>query len=115
MAKNDVDRGRRRAVKLAFASVVALPLASLARIRSAAAQDLPELSEDDPAAQGLMYHKEATEADRTDKGGTPAAEQFCYNCQFIGADSGELRPCALFPGKAVRENGWCSAWTLKVS
>jgi hypothetical protein len=115
MANEHVDFGRRRAVKLAFASVVAVPLASLARIRPSAAQDLPHLEEDDPAAQGLMYRIDATQAERPEKGGTPGADQFCHNCQFITADSGEWRGCALFPGKAVNENGWCSAWTLKVS
>jgi hypothetical protein len=25
----------------------------------------------------------------------------------------ELRQCAIFPGKGVNENGWCSAWVLK--
>jgi hypothetical protein len=115
MPIKNVDQGRRRALKLAAASVVAIPLASLARIRTAAAQDLPHLAEDDPAAVGLMYRHDATQAERSEKGGTPGEEQFCNNCQFAAAEGGEWRACNLFPGKAVNENGWCSAWTLKVS
>jgi hypothetical protein len=28
----------------------------------------------------------------------------------VKSDSGEWRPCQIFPGKAVNANGWCSSW-----
>jgi hypothetical protein len=110
MSKNQFDQSRRNAMRVMVAGAAAIPLASLVGGRVASAADLPHLSEDDPAAKALKYVHDATEANRTDKGGTAAADQFCYNCQFIQADSGAWRPCALFPGKAVAEDGWCISW-----
>jgi hypothetical protein len=113
MAKRTVDLGRRKAMKLVLTGVAAVPVAGLVGGRVAYSQDLPQVAEDDPAAVGLKYLHDASKAERTDKAGTAAADQLCSNCQFIGSDSGEWRPCALFPGKAVNENGWCSAWAPK--
>jgi len=113
MAKRTVDLGRRKAIKLTLTGVAAIPVAGLIGGGVAYSQDLPELAEDDPAAVGLKYVRDASEAERADKAGTAGADQFCKNCQFIGADSGEWRPCSLFPGKSVNENGWCTAWAPK--
>ncbi len=52
-------------------------------------------------------------APRTERAGTPPGEQFCHNCRFIQTESGEWRPCQIFPGKAVHETGWCASWTAK--
>ena len=113
MAKQDIDVGRRKAMKMAIAGAAAIPVASLIGGGVAYSQDLPHVAEDDPAAVGLKYMHDATQAPRADKAGTAAADQLCSNCQFITTDSGEWRGCALFPGKAVNENGWCSAWAPK--
>ena len=69
----------------------------------------------DPTAQALKYHQNSAEADRAGaaRPGLPPEEQHCANCQFVLADTGEWRPCSLFPGKAVNQNGWCASWTLK--
>ena len=40
-------------------------------------------------------------------------DEFCHNCNLVRSDSGQLRQCAIFPGKGVNENGWCSAWVRK--
>jgi hypothetical protein len=110
MADQKIDKGRRKAVGLMLGGLAAVPLANLVGSAVAQAADLPHLSEDDPAAQGLQYRHDASAAPRTDKAGTPAAEQLCSNCSFIQGDSGEWRGCQLFPGKAVNANGWCNAW-----
>ena len=71
--------------------------------QQAHAQDLPQLTEDDPTAQSLKYvHKSAKEG------------QTCDNCALIqGADGDEWRPCQIFPGKTVNAKGWCSVWAPK--
>ncbi len=51
----------------------------------------------------------ATQAARVDKAGVPAAEQHCSNCALAQGE-GEWVGCAIFPGKAVNANGWCTGW-----
>lgn len=113
MSDHPIDTSRRHALRLMLGGLAAVPLANLVGAAVAQAADLPHLSEDDPAAMGLQYKHDASEAPRTDKPGAKASEQFCHNCQFIQADSGEWRPCQLFPGKAVNADGWCAAWAAK--
>jgi hypothetical protein len=110
MIKNTVDPLRRRIMLGAVSAIAALPLARLIGDARAEAASLPHLAEDDPTAMALKYHHDATAAPRAEKSGVPAQDQFCHNCRFIQADSGEWRPCQIFPGKAVNENGWCSSW-----
>lgn len=112
MDKTDIDVKRRRALFTAVAAVTAAPFIRYLG-QPAAAADLPHLEEADPAAQALKYHHDATQAAREDKPGGKASEQFCHNCKFIQSESGTWRPCQLFPGKAVNEAGWCSAWMAK--
>jgi hypothetical protein len=109
MSHSQPDNGRRQALKLALAGITAVPLANLLLHSRAHAADLPLLSEDDPAAKGLGYvHDASTSTDPKRK-----PNQFCKNCNLVRSDSGELRQCAIFPGKGVNENGWCTAWVLK--
>lgn len=115
MADKVINKSRRQAVQMMLAGVAAVPLLNLVNLAAAQAEDLPQLSEDDPTAQALNYVNDATQANRTDKSGVAASEQFCHNCQFIQAAEGAWRPCALFPGKAVNENGWCTSWMPKAS
>lgn len=115
MADKSISKGRRHAVKVMLASIASIPVVNLVHMVAAQAQELPQLSEDDPTAKALNYVHDASNADRVDKGGVAASEQFCSNCQFIQAAEGEWRPCALFPGKAVNENGWCTSWMPKAS
>jgi hypothetical protein len=110
MSDRSIDKSRRGALRLMLGGAAAIPLINLAGLGTARAEDLPHLSEDDPTAQALQYKHDATQAPRADKSGTPAADQFCKNCQLIQAAEGEWRPCQIFPGKAVNENGWCASW-----
>jgi hypothetical protein len=111
MKKTIDNPQRRRTLFATIALIVTIPLGKFMSARRAEAAELPHLDEDDPTAKILNYHHDATEAPRVDKSGiTPAQEQFCYNCRFIQSDSGEWRPCEIFPGKAVNANGWCSTW-----
>ncbi len=79
----------------------------------AQAQELAQISEDDPLAVALKYTHDASSVDpalRTQ----PAAEQSCINCaQLQGEDGDEWRPCAIFIGKLVNAKGWCSVWVPK--
>jgi hypothetical protein len=116
MSDKPIQKSRRDAVKLMLGGLASVPLVNLVGVAVAQAEDLPHV---DPAtnatAQALGYHEDATTADRAAaaRPGKPPEEQFCHNCQFVLADSGEWRPCSLFPGNAVHETGWCKSWTLK--
>lgn len=112
MSEKTFDRSRRKALKFGAMGIALAPLAGLVSFGTAAASDLPHVSEDDPAAVGLKYKHDATQAARVDKSGVAAADQFCKNCQFHQG-TGDWIGCAIFPGKAVNANGWCSAWVPK--
>ncbi|MBK1618523.1 iron permease [Lamprobacter modestohalophilus] len=116
MSDKPMNKSRRDAVKMMLGGLASVPLVNLVGIAAAQAQDLPHVDPGtDPTAQALKYSEDATQADRAAaaRPGKPPEEQFCNNCQFVLADSGEWRPCSLFPGKAVHETGWCASWTLK--
>jgi len=92
---------RRDFLKLSGGSLIGLTLGGVAL--RANAQDLPKLELEDPTAKALKYtHKSEVEG------------AICDNCMYIqGADGAEWRPCALFPGKSVNAQGWCTAWVKK--
>jgi len=79
----------------------------------AQADDLPKITADDPVGMALKYTHDAGSVDpalRTQ----PAADQSCANCAQLQGDEGdEWRPCAIFAGKLVNANGWCSVWVPK--
>ena len=80
----------------------------------AQAQDLPQITEDDPVAAALKYTHDASTVDPAART-QPAAEQTCLNCAQLQGDEGdEWRPCAIFIGKLVNVKGWCSVWVPKV-
>ena len=114
MSDKPMNKSRRDAVKLMLGGLAAVPVMNLVGMAKAYAEDLPHVDEAaDPTAMALQYKHDATQASRADKAGVAAADQTCANCQFVQADAGEWRPCQLFPGKAVNENGWCASWNLK--
>jgi hypothetical protein len=115
MPDKSINKSRRQAVRMVLASIASVPLINLVNVAAAQAEDLPHLSEDDPQAKALSYAHDATQANRVEKQGVAADEQFCHNCQFVQTAEGEWRPCLLFPGKAVNENGWCMSWGPKAS
>ena len=79
----------------------------------AQAQDLPQLTEDDPVAGALKYTHDASTVDPASRS-QPDEVQTCTNCaQLQGEEGDEWRPCAIFIGKLVNTNGWCSVWVPK--
>jgi hypothetical protein len=92
---------------------LALPLVPLAGAAADAAladtpkaAALPLLSSDDPQAKNLKYVADAKQA----KDAKPDAT--CASCAlYQGAYGSAQGPCQLFPGKAVKASGWCSAWS----
>lgn len=79
----------------------------------AQAQDLPQLTEDDPIAVALKYTHDASSVDPASRA-QPAADQSCANCaQLTGNEGDAWRPCNIFIGKVVNSNGWCSVWVPK--
>lgn len=81
--------------------------------KDAKAQDMPRIEESDPVAQSLKYTHDASTVDPASRA-NPAADQNCANCALIqGNDGDEWRPCQIFPGKLVKDVGWCSVWAPK--
>jgi len=101
---------RRRVLKV----VLALPVLATANLgRNALAEDLPALEESDPTAKALGYTTDASTVD-TKKYPAFQAGSHCANCtHFQGASDASTGPCAIFAGKSVVANGWCSAWVKK--
>jgi High potential iron-sulfur protein len=92
-------------------AALALPLIPLAAVSSrqalanAAAGALPLLSSDDPQAKQLKYVTDAKQASAAKPDST------CANCALYQGSYGSAQgPCQIFPGKAVKAAGWCSAW-----
>jgi hypothetical protein len=115
MSQQDFDASRRRffgQVAVAGAGVAAgLTLAPQAFAQSA----LPELVETDPTAAALGYKSDSTTVDAA-KYPNHKPEQACAGCNLVqGAAGDALRPCAIFPGKAVNAKGWCAAFVPKAS
>jgi len=101
---------RRKFLKLSAAAAAG---AVVAPSRQAAAQDLPQLTEDDPMAQAMKYVHDASTVDAATRP-NKAEVQVCSNCALIqGEDGQEWRPCQIFPGKVVKADGWCSVWAPK--
>ncbi|MDX1571281.1 MAG: high-potential iron-sulfur protein [Xanthomonadales bacterium] len=101
---------RRGFLKGVVTTAIATPLIGFGH--TAFASDLPELSEDDPQAQALGYKADTADVDGA-KFPNHSVDQKCLNCQlWQGGDEG-LGPCAIFPGKGVQAEGWCSAWVKK--
>ncbi|MGB5246111.1 MAG: high-potential iron-sulfur protein [Woeseia sp.] len=81
--------------------------------KEAIAQEMPHLTEDDPTAQAMKYVHDYTTVDPATRA-NPAENQHCANCALIqGEDGAAWRPCAIFPGKLVNADGWCSVWAPK--
>jgi hypothetical protein len=90
---------RRLALGLTLAPVVALESRA-----AAGAENLPLLSESDPAAKSEQYVADAKQA----KNAPPGA--LCSNCSIYGGGTAQ-GTCTLFPGKLVKAAGWCKSWS----
>ena len=93
----------RRQFVMSTATVVALSPSIFMSSRSVAAADMPKLDLNDPQASALSYAHES-----------PNSDNVCANCQlYSSAADSDWGPCAIFPGKLVAGQGWCSAWVKK--
>ena len=109
MSESSINFKRRNLLKLAVTGAVAIPVSSLILSRTAMAEALPHLSEDDPTAKALNYVQDASKSTNAKH----VKGRFCHNCNLVKATEGEWRGCSIFPGKAVNQNGWCMAWVGK--
>ncbi|QCZ94962.1 high-potential iron-sulfur protein [Salinimonas iocasae] len=90
---------RRDFLRMAGTSLIGMTLGGAAL--RANAQEL--LKKDDPTAKALNYTPKST-----------VDGSRCGNCMYIqGDESKSERPCAIFPGKLVNVDGWCSAWVKR--
>ena len=106
MSDHTADNSRRRFIKLTAIGLAAAPFANVLSSGTARAAEM--LSESDPQAVALKYKADATQSERQDD------THLCSNCNFYtGADGETSGPCALFPGKLVAADGWCTAWVKK--
>jgi High potential iron-sulfur protein len=105
--KHVVDESRRRLLKSVAVGVALMPIAPLP-LRIALAADLPLLTSDDPAAMALKYVSDASKSNDAKPGSK------CANCTFYQGAAGSAQGgCPLFPNKAVKAAGWCTAWAAK--
>lgn len=77
----------------------------------AAGAALPVLSPTEPAAKALGYVEDTKKVDAKANPNHKAA-QHCGNC-LQWADKNRKAPlakCNLFPGKLVKNPGWCKVW-----
>ena len=73
----------------------------------------PMLAASDPTAVALGYDANASTVDKT-KFPKYIAGQSCSNCVLYQGVAGHPSgPCAVFVGKAVSAEGWCSSYTKK--
>lgn len=100
---------RRQLLKNALLGVMSIPVLTPELSHADAAVNL---TENDPTAQALGYHENASKVDvKLFSSYKPA--QKCSTCIQLQAGTGDHRPCNLFPGKLVNVNGWCKVWVQK--
>jgi hypothetical protein len=89
----------------------AKPAAAAAPAAKPAAGSLPVLSPTEPAAKALGYIEDAKKVD-TKANPNYKPGQICGNClQWADKDRKvALAKCNLFPGKLVKNPGWCKVW-----
>lgn len=113
MSQQSFDGSRRRFFGQVAVAGVGVA-AGMAVMPTAFAQTLPELTEDDPTGAALGYKKDSTKVDAA-KYPNHKPDQVCAKCNLVqGKDGDALRPCSIFPGKAVNPKGWCAAFVAKV-
>jgi len=110
MSESNIDKQRRKLLKFAVTGIAAVPLGTLVAQGNAWGGELQQLSEEDPTAKALNYVHDVKDApvDKHKEGA------YCKNCNLIQSQEGQWRPCSIFPGKSVNENGWCAAWVGRV-
>jgi len=73
-----------------------------------------------PSLAAFKYVAQATDSkDRTDKAGTPAAQQTCANCNFyknegtLEGSKDKVGQCLMLQNQIVHGEGWCNIWVKK--
>lgn len=119
--KNQPYRSRRNflftalgAVPAALGALVGLRTPpTRAQAATAAAQNLPHLSPDDPLAKALGYANSGGQVDRA-KFPTFKPGDVCTKCRFYQGAAGQAwGPCQIFMGKSVSSEGWCASYMIK--
>ena len=104
---------RREFVKLAVGSVAVT--SAFSQYPVLADGHLAKLDEGDPQAAALSYKHDATQTDASTQAKYEPG-QLCKNRNlYQGGSDKEWVPCAIFPGKEVNANGWCSAYIAMAS
>ncbi|MEO8444523.1 MAG: high-potential iron-sulfur protein [Gammaproteobacteria bacterium] len=118
MNKPELSR-RRFLTQVAIAVPAGAVLLDAVVTNTAAAQAapaaLPNLDPNDPSAKALLYVTDSTKVDsKNPLAARHTPDQKCSNCSQIQGKAGDAhRPCAIFPGKLVASDGWCSVWAKK--
>ncbi len=111
MKQTNIDLERRSILKKSLFGLTAVAAGTIIAT-SAYAEELPELTEDDPMAIGLGYKKDTATVDAATQP-KHTADQQCDTCALYTSKSDTAGACAIFPGKQVSASGWCSAYAKK--
>ena len=111
MEQSIIDLKRRNILKKSLFGLTAVVAATIVA-PNVYADELPELTEDDPMAMGLGYKKDTATVDAA-KQPKHAAEQNCANCALYTSKSDTLGVCTIFAEKQVSAAGWCTAYAKK--
>jgi hypothetical protein len=87
---------------------IALAASAIASTQLRAAEELPLISVNDPAAKAVKYVEDAKKVKE-------AENNNCANCSLYNGKDGAVQgPCQIFKGKAVKAAGWCNAWAPQI-
>jgi len=74
--------------------------------------DLPKHDENSPQAKGLAYTHDAGTVNAAQQSRYKEGQD-CGNCALYQGGDAQWGRCALFPGKLVNRDGWCSGYSRK--
>lgn len=111
MKQDIIDLKRRNILKKSLFGLTAVAAASVISFE-AYADELPDVTEDDPMAMGLGYKIDTATVDAA-KYTSHAADQDCANCSLYTSTSDTAGTCTIFAGKQVSAKGWCTAYAKK--
>ena len=107
MKSNNIDQKRRDILKNSIFGVTAVAASSIFSGNVFAADELPELTEDDPMAASLGYKKDTATVDAAVQT-KHTVEQNCANCALYTSKTDDLGTCTILAGKQVSAKGWCT-------
>ena len=120
-----MNNNRRNFLKIIGGTALALPAVLAATKTFAFAEDLKEVSADDPMSKALGYIGDATKVDveaYPKRAGAEGAKQFCSNCLLLGqgelsipGKEGTYAKCTVIAAGLVNTKGWCNSWVLKAA